>query len=103
MALLIAALSVSYVDNVCGLLHGLWETNTLALLPSLLRHLTKCAMHFFSHHPFWLLGDWLMFILDPAHFLLFISLSESFLFLNSNTKNYFLNYIQKLIDLCKEA
>lgn len=44
-----------------------------------------------------------MFILDPAHFLLFISLSESFLFLNSNTKNYFLNYIQKLIDLCKEA
>lgn len=47
MALLIAALSVSYVDNVYGLLHGLWETNTLALLPSLLRHLTKCAMHFF--------------------------------------------------------
>ncbi len=45
---LIAVLSMScYVVNVCGLLHRLWETNTLAVLLSLLRHLTVRAMHFF--------------------------------------------------------
>lgn len=63
---LIVVASMSYVVDVCGLLLRLWETNTLALLLSLLGP-------FFSHYPFLLLGDWLIFFLDPAHFLLFFS------------------------------